>query len=55
MNEATGQVREYLKNQMNALLEDFNFYEGVYSHLSSVNPSTRVNRIKGIWSSFIMN
>lgn len=53
MQHATGGVRTYLKQQMNALFDDFNFHEGVYSHLNSANAASRINRFKRIWAAFL--
>jgi hypothetical protein len=55
MQEAAGEVKEYLKKQMNDLFEDFNFHEGVYSHLNSGNASSRIKRLEGIWSAFLID
>jgi hypothetical protein len=53
LQQATGLVEKYLKEQMDNFLQDFNFHEGVDSHLNSQNSNRRVQRIKGIWSAFL--
>ena len=55
MQKASGKVRDFLKEKMNDLFEDFNFHEGVYSHLNSGNASSRLKRLKGIWSTFLID
>lgn len=54
MQFAEGDVKVYLKQQMHILFDDFNFHEGVDSHLNSANSFSRVQRIKRIWSEFLM-
>lgn len=51
---ADGDVKAYLKQQMHILFDDFNFHEGVYSHLNSANSFSRAQRIKRIWSAFLL-
>ena len=54
MQKATGEVEVYLKEQMDDFLQDSNFHEGVHSQFKSANASSRLKRIKGIWSAFVL-
>jgi len=54
MQKAKGEVQMYLKQQMDNLLQDPNFHEGVYSHLSPGSASSRIRRINAIWSAFVL-
>jgi len=54
VQQATDEIKIYLKEQIDNFLEDSNFHEGVYSHLNPGNASTRLKRIKGIWSAFVL-
>jgi hypothetical protein len=51
---ATGGVMQYLQSQMNLLFEDFNFHEGLYSHLNSQNASARTERIRRIRLAYLV-
>lgn len=53
LQQASGDVDAYLKEEMNNLMEDLNFHEGVYYNLSSANASSRTARLKRIWSAFL--
>jgi predicted nucleotidyltransferase len=54
LRQANNEVSNYLKLEMNSFLQDPNFHEGVYSHLNSGTASSRLKRIIGIWSAFVL-
>ena len=55
LEKATGEIKAYLKQNMNELSEDFNFHECVYHNLEKGNAFARTKRIKGVWSAFILS
>lgn len=53
LKKVNGEVEKYLKTQMADFLENINFYEGVYSHLSTGSKPARTDNIRNVWLAFI--